>query len=146
MWERGGGSPLREGLEEPVPRPYSAVSKVTEPKDTQVSLSSKPHFLIAYSFLSCTTISIPILNINSYISPSGQRTLCHQSEILETIILVNPSADSISSEVRPGPVPCQAGLMQVLYPPLPVLPLLGQEFLSLPSTLTYCPQPTLEVL
>uniref|UniRef100_A0A8D1Y2F3 Microtubule associated protein 1A n=1 Tax=Sus scrofa TaxID=9823 RepID=A0A8D1Y2F3_PIG len=30
----------------------------------------------------------------------GQRTLCHQSEILETIILVNPSADSISSEVR----------------------------------------------
>ncbi|XP_076983747.1 microtubule-associated protein 1A isoform X2 [Tamandua tetradactyla] len=30
----------------------------------------------------------------------GQRTLCHQSEILETIILVNPSADSISSEVH----------------------------------------------
>ncbi|XP_062948062.1 microtubule-associated protein 1A isoform X2 [Cynocephalus volans] len=29
----------------------------------------------------------------------GQRTLCHQSEILETIILVNPSTDSISSEV-----------------------------------------------
>nr|KAF6387836.1 microtubule associated protein 1A [Myotis myotis] len=28
----------------------------------------------------------------------GQRTLCHQSEILETVILVNPSADSISSE------------------------------------------------
>ena len=110
------------------------------------SLSSKPHFVIAHSFLSCTTISIPILNINSYISPSGQRTLCHQSEILETIILVNPSADSISSEVRPGPVPCQTGLVQVLYPPLPVLPLLGQEFFSLPSKLTYCLQPTLEVL
>nr|XP_020011796.1 microtubule-associated protein 1A isoform X1 [Castor canadensis] len=30
----------------------------------------------------------------------GQRTLCHQSEILETIILVNPSVDSISSEVH----------------------------------------------
>ncbi|XP_006883026.1 PREDICTED: microtubule-associated protein 1A [Elephantulus edwardii] len=30
----------------------------------------------------------------------GQRTLCHQSEILETIILVNPSADSITSEVH----------------------------------------------
>ncbi|KAM5235363.1 microtubule-associated protein 1A isoform 2-T2 [Ctenodactylus gundi] len=30
----------------------------------------------------------------------GQRTLCHQSEILETVILVNPSADSISSEVH----------------------------------------------
>ncbi|XP_021047989.1 microtubule-associated protein 1A isoform X1 [Mus pahari] len=30
----------------------------------------------------------------------GQRTLCHQSEILETIILVNPTADSISSEVH----------------------------------------------
>ncbi|XP_004273977.3 microtubule-associated protein 1A isoform X1 [Orcinus orca] len=30
----------------------------------------------------------------------GQRTLCHQSEILETIVLVNPSADSISSEVH----------------------------------------------
>ncbi|XP_046509697.1 microtubule-associated protein 1A isoform X5 [Equus quagga] len=30
----------------------------------------------------------------------GQRTLCHQSEILETIILVNPSANSISSEVH----------------------------------------------
>uniref|UniRef100_A0A8C2QL65 Microtubule-associated protein 1 A n=1 Tax=Cricetulus griseus TaxID=10029 RepID=A0A8C2QL65_CRIGR len=30
----------------------------------------------------------------------GQRTLCHQSEILETIILVNPSADSINSEVH----------------------------------------------
>ncbi|XP_032712538.1 LOW QUALITY PROTEIN: microtubule-associated protein 1A [Lontra canadensis] len=30
----------------------------------------------------------------------GQRTLSHQSEILETIILVNPSADSISSEVH----------------------------------------------
>lgn len=30
----------------------------------------------------------------------GQRTLCHQSETLETIILVNPSADSISSEVH----------------------------------------------
>ncbi|XP_051000444.1 microtubule-associated protein 1A [Acomys russatus] len=30
----------------------------------------------------------------------GQRTLCHQSEILEAIILVNPSADSISSEVH----------------------------------------------
>ncbi|ELV13388.1 Microtubule-associated protein 1A [Tupaia chinensis] len=30
----------------------------------------------------------------------GQRTLCHQSEILETIILVNPSAHSISSEVH----------------------------------------------
>ncbi|XP_069862033.1 microtubule-associated protein 1A isoform X1 [Dipodomys merriami] len=30
----------------------------------------------------------------------GQRTLCHQSETLESIILVNPSADSISSEVR----------------------------------------------
>nr|KAF6392797.1 hypothetical protein mPipKuh1_011170 [Pipistrellus kuhlii] len=28
----------------------------------------------------------------------GQRTLCHQSETLETVILVNPSADSISSE------------------------------------------------
>uniref|UniRef100_H0W917 Microtubule associated protein 1A n=1 Tax=Cavia porcellus TaxID=10141 RepID=H0W917_CAVPO len=30
----------------------------------------------------------------------GQRTLCHQSDTLETIILVNPSADSISSEVH----------------------------------------------
>ncbi|KAM9201611.1 microtubule-associated protein 1A isoform 3-T3 [Dugong dugon] len=30
----------------------------------------------------------------------GQRTLCHQSEILETVVLVNPSADSISSEVH----------------------------------------------
>ncbi|XP_051039551.1 microtubule-associated protein 1A [Phodopus roborovskii] len=30
----------------------------------------------------------------------GQRTLCHQSEILETIVLVNPNADSISSEVH----------------------------------------------
>ncbi|KAM6201057.1 microtubule-associated protein 1A isoform 2-T2 [Rhynchocyon petersi] len=30
----------------------------------------------------------------------GQRTLCHQSDILETIILVNPSADSITSEVH----------------------------------------------
>ncbi|XP_012865436.1 PREDICTED: microtubule-associated protein 1A [Dipodomys ordii] len=30
----------------------------------------------------------------------GQRTLCHQSETLESIVLVNPSADSISSEVR----------------------------------------------
>uniref|UniRef100_A0A8C5JY82 Microtubule-associated protein 1 A n=1 Tax=Jaculus jaculus TaxID=51337 RepID=A0A8C5JY82_JACJA len=30
----------------------------------------------------------------------GQRTLCHQSEILETTILVNPNADSISSEVH----------------------------------------------
>ncbi|XP_036094792.1 microtubule-associated protein 1A isoform X2 [Rousettus aegyptiacus] len=30
----------------------------------------------------------------------GQRTLCHQSEILETIILVNPSVNSISSEVH----------------------------------------------
>ncbi|KAL1786140.1 microtubule-associated protein 1A isoform X1 [Sigmodon hispidus] len=30
----------------------------------------------------------------------GQRTLCHQSETLETIVLVNPSADSISSEVH----------------------------------------------
>ncbi|XP_075387618.1 microtubule-associated protein 1A isoform X2 [Tenrec ecaudatus] len=30
----------------------------------------------------------------------GQRTLCHQSETLETVILVNPSTDSISSEVH----------------------------------------------
>ncbi|XP_058521938.1 microtubule-associated protein 1A isoform X1 [Ochotona princeps] len=30
----------------------------------------------------------------------GQRTLCHQGESLETVILVNPSADSISSEVH----------------------------------------------
>uniref|UniRef100_A0A8C2VBX8 Microtubule associated protein 1A n=1 Tax=Chinchilla lanigera TaxID=34839 RepID=A0A8C2VBX8_CHILA len=30
----------------------------------------------------------------------GQRTLCHQSDTLETVILVNPSADSISSEVH----------------------------------------------
>ncbi|EHB10364.1 Microtubule-associated protein 1A [Heterocephalus glaber] len=30
----------------------------------------------------------------------GQRTLCHQSDTLETIILVNPSAESISSEVH----------------------------------------------
>ncbi|XP_055990064.1 microtubule-associated protein 1A [Sorex fumeus] len=30
----------------------------------------------------------------------GQRTLSHQSETLETIVLVNPSADSISSEVH----------------------------------------------
>ncbi|XP_005364390.1 microtubule-associated protein 1A isoform X1 [Microtus ochrogaster] len=30
----------------------------------------------------------------------GQRTLCHQSESLETIVLVNPSADSIGSEVH----------------------------------------------
>ncbi|XP_037358245.2 microtubule-associated protein 1A isoform X2 [Talpa occidentalis] len=30
----------------------------------------------------------------------GQRTLSHQSEILETIILVNPSAESINSEVH----------------------------------------------
>ncbi|XP_072480831.1 microtubule-associated protein 1A isoform X2 [Notamacropus eugenii] len=29
----------------------------------------------------------------------GQRTLCHQSETLETVILVNPNAGSISSEV-----------------------------------------------
>ncbi|XP_012584005.1 PREDICTED: microtubule-associated protein 1A isoform X2 [Condylura cristata] len=30
----------------------------------------------------------------------GQRTLSHQSDILETVILVNPSADSINSEVH----------------------------------------------
>ncbi|XP_074145546.1 microtubule-associated protein 1A isoform X2 [Sminthopsis crassicaudata] len=30
---------------------------------------------------------------------AGQRTLCHQSESLETVILVNPNAGSISSEV-----------------------------------------------
>jgi hypothetical protein len=50
--------------------------------------------------------SIPTdFSTHAYISPSGQRTLCHQSETLETIILVNPTADSISSEVRPVPAP-----------------------------------------
>lgn len=33
-WERGGGNPERAGLEEPVPRPYSAVSKVEGSKDS----------------------------------------------------------------------------------------------------------------
>lgn len=80
VWERGGGNPEREGLEEPVPRPYSAVSKVAGSKDSWV-LAPQPDFLIVHSFLSCPTQcltmsidvfpSIPTLfNTKSYISPS----------------------------------------------------------------------------
>lgn len=120
VWERGGGNPEREGLEEPVPRPYSAVSKVAGSKDSWV-LAPQPDFLIVHSFLSCPTQCLPfrlyplssIQNPTS-LPPSGQRTLSHQSEILETIILVNPSAESISSEVRPGPEPCHESLLEVL--------------------------------
>lgn len=117
VWKRVGEKPGREGLKKPVPRLYSAVFKVAGSRDSQASRSLKPRFLIVPSFLSCPAqgpsilIYTTLFNTNPCIFPSGQRTLCHQSEVLETVILVNPSADSISSEVRPGPVPCHEGLV-----------------------------------
>lgn len=33
-------------------------------------------------------------------SPIGQRTLHHRSDVLETVVLVNPSEDTVASEVR----------------------------------------------
>ncbi|RVE71331.1 hypothetical protein OJAV_G00050820 [Oryzias javanicus] len=32
--------------------------------------------------------------------PSGQRTLHHRSDVLETVVLVNPSEDSVTSEIQ----------------------------------------------
>lgn len=61
LWERGGGNPEREGLQEPVPRPYSAVARVAGSQDKQASLSPKPHFLTVHSFLSCPTQCLSIL-------------------------------------------------------------------------------------
>uniref|UniRef100_A0A3Q3X9P5 Uncharacterized protein n=1 Tax=Mola mola TaxID=94237 RepID=A0A3Q3X9P5_MOLML len=36
-------------------------------------------------------------------SPTGQRTLHHRSDVLETVVLVNPSEDTLVSEVRSRP-------------------------------------------
>ncbi len=33
-------------------------------------------------------------------SPTGQRTLHHTSDVLETVVLVNPSEDTVVSEVK----------------------------------------------
>lgn len=34
------------------------------------------------------------------LAPVGQRTLHHKSDVLETVVLVNPSEDTVALEVR----------------------------------------------
>lgn len=39
------------------------------------------------------------LMLFDFLAPVGQRTLHHKSDTLETVVLVNPSEDTVASEV-----------------------------------------------
>lgn len=52
------------------------------------------HFEYVYEI--CLASSLMFVNFSPL---EGQRTLHHRSDVLETVVLVNPSEDSIASEV-----------------------------------------------
>ncbi|CAB1323569.1 unnamed protein product [Coregonus sp. 'balchen'] len=41
-----------------------------------------------------------LLMLFDFLAPVGQRTLHHKSDVLETVVLVNPSEDTVASEIR----------------------------------------------
>ena len=52
-------------------------------------------------------------------SPAGQRTLRHRSDVLETVVLVNPCEDALLSEVPPTVLATHAGDALPRAPPPP---------------------------
>lgn len=51
--------------------------------------------------LVCPGLRVVLMDMTSCFSfsPTGQRTLHHSSDVLETVVLVNPSEDTVISEV-----------------------------------------------
>uniref|UniRef100_A0A3Q3XLR8 Uncharacterized protein n=1 Tax=Mola mola TaxID=94237 RepID=A0A3Q3XLR8_MOLML len=56
---------------------------------------------------------------HAFMSPTGQRTLHHRSDVLETVVLVNPSEDTLVSEIRSLVTDSAAHKLLVLSGPSP---------------------------